>query len=173
MKWIVILFLFFVSISCCKTEFGQCPGALHAYYHFAYENHAWVSVHSGWIIDENGWIRGYENPGKWNYPDSLGYISGYHLEENLSFCDTVLGRVSPRKMSYYNVLSFSASKGTLSKPEQHGADMGVQTYYCYWYDRSKDLYRQVMLNQYGDWIRYNTDHSAQKIYNWLRRLVTN
>jgi hypothetical protein len=63
-------------------------------------------------------------------------------------------------------------EGLLSKPEQHGADMGEQTYSCYWYDRSKDRYRHVMLNEYGDWVRYNTDDSAMKIYSWLRKLVT-
>ncbi len=173
MKRIVFLLLFFVCMSCCKLDFGLCPCVSHAYYHFSYENHAWGSVHSGWMIDENGWIRAYKNPEKWNYPDSSGYISRYHLEENLSFCDSVVGRVSLREMSYYNVFVYSASRGLLSKPEQHGADMGEQTYSCYWYDRSKDRYRHVMLNEYGDWVRYNTDDSAMKIYSWLRELVTN
>lgn len=169
MKKIIFLLLFFVSTSCCKID----PDALHGYYHFSYHNHAWLTVHSGWMVDENGSIRGYNNPEKWNYPDSLGYISRYQLEENLSYCDTVIGRVSPGKVSYYNLFVYSASKGTYSEPKPHGADMGARVYYCYWYDRSKDLYRQVMLNQDGDWICHNTDNSAKKIYKWFRDLVTN
>ena len=173
MKRIIVLLMFLVSMSGCDQDLWRSSCAPHAYYHFSYENHAWVSIHSGWMIDENGIIRAYKNPEKWNYPDSLGYISRCQLEENLSYCDSVIGKVSAREMSHYNHLVFPASKGSLTKPEQHGADMGIQMYSCYCYDRPRDRYRQVILNQYGDWIRTNENDKAVKIYSWLRKLVTN
>ena len=173
MKRIVLLFLCFVCLNGCDPDSWRPSCAPHAYFHFSYENHAWVSVHSGWIIDENGIIRSYKNPHKWNYPDSLGYITRFELEENLSYCDSVIGKVSAREMSYYNHLVFPASKGSRTKPEPHGADMGIRMYSCYWYDQRKGRYRQVILNQYGDWIRTNENDKAVKIYSWLSRLVTN
>ncbi|HBG53134.1 MAG TPA: hypothetical protein DDW70_02820 [Rikenellaceae bacterium] len=173
MKRIILLLLCLVSLNGCKPDLWQSCSASHAYYHFSYENHAWVSIHSGWMIDENGTVRAYKNPAKWNYPDSLGYISRDQLEENLSYCDSVIGKVSTREMSYYNHLVFPASKGSLTRPEQHGADMGIQMYSCYWHDRTEHRYRQVILNQYGDWIRTNDNDKAVKIYKWLRKLVAN
>jgi hypothetical protein len=58
----------------------------------------------------------------------------------------------------------------MSTGKNTGADMGAFSYYCYWYDKAKGKYKQILLSQTGDWTISNTDVNAIKIDTWLKKV---
>jgi hypothetical protein len=156
-----------LSFSSCKKDDKADNPIAHGYFQYSFVYSAWSNINAGWIIDKSGNVKSYENPQKWNEPDSLGYISEQQLIENLSHCDSLINTIASSDLTYYNTLVESASKGQMTPRKRGGADMGAQRFYCYWYDKSKGKYKQIILSQYGDVIFSNTDSSAIKIDSWL------
>jgi hypothetical protein len=159
-----------ICFSSCEKESKIDNSVVHGYFQYSYVNHAWGKTHSGWIIDKYGNVKSYNNPQKWNEPDSLGYITEEQLIDNLSYCNLNINTISSSNLTKYNSLVESASKGKLSNAKPGGNDMGIMSYYCYWYDTAKGKYKQILLSQDGDWSLTNSDYNAIKIDTWMKTI---
>ena len=69
-----------------------------------YVNYAWFYTNNGYLVDSMGYVRSFDvakRKLKWNYPDSLGYISKEAMDKNLSYCDSVISQVSADSLARY------------------------------------------------------------------------
>jgi hypothetical protein len=173
MRNFIVLGLLIISLSCvsCKKDnTTTATSTIHGYFQYSYINHSWGDENYGWIIDKSGNVKSYNNPKNWNTPDSLGYIGEQQLEDNISYCNSIVNTVTNNDLANYNLLVDAASRGKLITRRQEVYDMGAMTYYCYWYDTVKGKYKQILLSQTGYLIIINTDYNAMMINIWLKTI---
>jgi hypothetical protein len=46
--------------------------------------------------------------------------------------------------------------------------MGETVYSAFLFDHDARKYKQVLINQFGDWSRYNKSPEASQIHQWLQ-----
>ncbi len=166
----LVILVFGLSIVGCEKEYLP-SNVKHSFFQCSFINYAWIYTNSGWVIDQDGNLRFYENPQHWNFPDNEGYITEEKLLENLNSCNNSnISVVSPENLAKYNSMVSGASKGSMSKPESRGADMGAISYCCYWFDELKGKYKYVLLSQTGDVYTYNTSKSSKRLDQWLKSI---
>ena len=168
MKKFILIGLALLSLCFCSCK--KEKDTIIYLYRYSYINFSGLPDHSGWIIDQTGNVKSYNNPEKWNFADTSGYISKQQLSDNISACLTVLSSVSTIELAKYDALIEAASKGELTTPDCPGADRGSYTYQCYWYDKTKGKYKEVLLSNDGDCSYHNTDKSAIEIDSWLKTI---
>lgn len=163
----LISFIACVLLGCNKEKFDSLP---HGYYTLEYENWAWGYQHSGWIVDEDGNIMSFDLPSKWSKEDSSGYIAESALLENISYCNKKVAKVSKRKLYKNNQLIDGAANGKLSSRNGSSRDGGVHRYNCYQYDKTRDLYKKIILKIEGDMEVVNESENAAKIVAWMKKI---
>jgi|WetSurMetagenome_2_1015567.scaffolds.fasta_scaffold104495_2 hypothetical protein len=132
-----------------------------------YSNYAWGYSHNGIIIDSSGNVGYFKYPKNWHDMDSLGYISESEMNDNLSQIDTIYLTVDKNTLlRNFNLVQYAA-EGEISIPESTGADMGETVYSAFIYDPVSRKYKQVLINQFGDWSRNNKSREANQILHWL------
>ncbi len=167
-KALVILVFGLSLVSCEKEYYTIVP--YPCYFQCSNTFSAFINTHSGWMIDDKGNVRSFENPLYWNYPDADGYITEAKLVENLSKCNPSSTIISNADLIKYSSMVESAANGKLTTPVSKSMDAGATAYYCYWYDQSKGMYKQVLLSQNGDWVSYNTSKKAKILDGWLKSI---
>lgn len=143
----------------------------HILFHFSYINQAWSYQHWGWFIDNTGEVKSYkvQSPANWNLADSNGYISSDRLEENYQLANICFYKISKSELKKYLLID-SAAKGNLSQETYQGADGGVNIFYCYYWDKEQEKYKQVLLSKSGDVNQNNLHPNAIVLDNWLKEI---
>jgi len=163
----LLLLLFLVG--CTKAnEFPPNTGQ-EIYFQMESINFAWVYYHAGNMIDSSGFVRGYNLPKNWNWPDSLGYIASSKMKENFGQLDTIFTKINRDTLEKYINKIYKASKGPITKPVTQMYDAGTTRFSAYLYDSNSKIYREVLIKQIGDVFIDNKSSEANQIYNWMTR----
>jgi hypothetical protein len=113
-----------ILIIACENAYYEGPENQPVFFEYHYINFAWGVADHGWMIDQEGNIRGYEHPENYRWPDSTGYLRADDLLYNLAQTDTVLETISYKEFKRYTRLISGAAEGALSDYTRRGADMG-------------------------------------------------
>lgn len=155
-------------ISSCEKDYVNQDITQPVVFEYEYVNHAWIYTHLGWMIDEEGSIRGFYYPGEWNLPDDSGFFTKEDLKENLAQTDTTYGRVDNAEMllHFNNRSDFRGAK--MDTSDTFMADAGVGTLYAYVWDKSIQKYERILLASKGDISVTNTENKAKAAVRWLK-----
>lgn len=132
-----------------------------------YSNYAWGSQHIIKLIDSSGVNTVWNNPARWNIPDSKGYISLSRMNENILQPGEIICVTDKRNLEKGFSLINEAKDGELTKPETRMFDAGIVVYSGYLYYPERKMYQQVFIRQTGDAYIENTSPAAKAIYFWL------
>jgi hypothetical protein len=168
-KIFILVLILFLS-GCTKEGFKTLKPGQEIYFEVEGLNYAWGIYHAGILIDSLGMVRGYDHPGKWNFQDALGNISGSKMKENIEQTDTLITLIPKDTLYKYINKIYSASEGHLTDPVIKMVDAGVTRYSAYLYDLKTDKYSVILLKQTGDQFIDNQSQEANQIYNWLIRI---
>ena len=138
-----VLILLLVSLGACEEKLDDgylAPPDQPVFFEYRHVNYAWGYTEQGWLVDSKGEVRSYDLTGKYNAPDSAGYISREDLVQNLSRCDSTTHQIGAEDMEYYTGLISGASKGKIGKAENIAADAGSSVLSCYCYDEEMGMY---------------------------------
>ena len=160
--------LLVVLIMACEREYYQGPEDQPVYFEYHYINFAWGVADNGWMIDNEGNVRGYDHPEDYRWPDSAGYLSTEDLQYNLSLTDTLIDHIKQKELDRYTGLIAGAADGALSDRTRRGADMGSSMLFCYAYDQNAGSYKQVLLSLSGDHEQFNQSAEGEELVDWLK-----
>lgn len=160
--------LILVLFTGCEREYYEGPENQPVYFEYHYINFAWGSTDNGWMIDNEGNVRGYDHPENYRWPDSEGYLSSEDLQYNLDQTDTLLHNIRYKELERYTRLISGAAEGSLSDRTQRGADMGSSFLSCYFYDHDTGSYKHVLLSLTGDHEQFNQSGEAEELVEWLK-----
>ena len=162
-------FIFVVfALFACDDYFknGDNPKSL-ILFQYEYTNWAWGYSHSGWFIDNQGNVKGYNMPDDWKWPDKSGYIAFDSLIFNYHQTDTLYFQIDILSLAEKTNLIKGAINGELSDKVYNGADIGKMALYCYYWDRKKNKYKKQLLAVTGDYGQINTTSNAIQLTNYL------
>jgi len=166
---IPLLFFFLMSCSDDTPNFKQ-----QVLFEKHYSNWAWGYQENGYLIDSLGNVKSFDltkETSKWNYADSLGYISKEKMDKNLQLCRTIIKQINRDSLTYFTHKIPGAAIGKLSEPEAQMADFGEIRYYAYIFDKKTNRYKQVMIKTYGDFMIENNAAEANEIYQWMSKIT--
>ena len=137
-------------------------------FEYEYVNHAWIYTHMGWMIDENGEVKGFTSPGNWKFTDDEGYISKEDLESNLSQTDTCYFAISKDDILNHFNERFDLLNGRIDTSDTFMADAGIGGLYVYVWNQQMNKYKKQVLATSGDISVTNSHHKAGTIISWLK-----
>lgn len=140
---------------------------LQILFQFEYINYAWGYSHSGWFIDNEGNVKGYNVPNDWRIVDSLSYISKDDLIYNYNQTDTLYSQIDSIILNEKTRLIQNTLNGELSEINCHGADIGGFSLYCYFWDNMNSKHKRVLLARTGDCEQINTSTEAKELTEYL------
>ncbi|MCK4745680.1 MAG: hypothetical protein KAT15_01525 [Bacteroidales bacterium] len=161
------IFMALLPVACEELTY-DAPEDQPVFFEYNYINHAWGYQHHGWLIDGEGYVRYYNLPESYRFPDSTGYLSLEDLEHNIGLTDSVIEQVDGAELEKYRNYIPGAAKGEIGESSNVAADAGTSMLSCYLYDIHEDAYRKVFLAQSGDWEQFNLSEDAEKLVDWLR-----
>lgn len=161
---VAILFLM-VLFAGCEEFPDDPPRAVFISHHI---NQAWGYQNTGFVIDAEGNVSGFNQPAIWSYPDSEGYIRAADMEQNLAQLEEPYCKVTKYDLLFYTTKLEKALKGKITEPEHQMCDAGSTTVAGYVYESGTNRYRYVFLRQIGDFYRENTSREAGDIYEWMQ-----
>ena len=161
-----LLLIAFVLASCNKS-LNHEDIVQPVLFEYEYVNHSWVYTHNGWMIDENGDVRGFNLPDNWTFPDADGYISKDDLKENLANTDTIFHTVNKDKMLNYFASRNKLLLGEVDTSDTMMADAGMSVMYVYVWNSNKELYKRKLLKSKGDFQLTNNSVKTKETVDWL------
>ena len=168
LKFLLLAFL----TGCVEDDIVKTENTT-VYFEVNHSNDAWNTQRKGFVIDEAGNVRIYENPVKWIEADSSkGMLTIADIQENIS--KTVLSdkKVDAATLKAYTEKIPLISMEEYTKRIPGGTDMGITSYYAYRFDSKKQVYIPILLSETGDWKMQNKDQSAIEISGWLTGIVS-
>lgn len=170
MKTRILLFAIVLFFFSCddKVEITN----QRVFFEVHYVNFAWSYSNRGILIDSMGNVSSFDlkTNNRWNYPDSLGYISCEAMNENVTLCDSVVKQISNDSLSFYVKQIDEAARGKISEPVGVMYDAGGIEFIAYTFDHKTDRYKKVLLHQWGDFQITNNAPEAQNLHQWLMRV---
>ncbi|WP_221390049.1 hypothetical protein [Dyadobacter sp. NIV53] len=167
-KTIYLPFLLLIIFSGCIEDNITVADEPEVYFEVAHSNYAWNTTREGFVIDKDGNIRTYENPARWNVADSTrGMLTTSEIKENIAKTVMTDKKVDASILKNYAEKIPAISTSEYTKPASGGNDQGITSYYAYRFDRKKQVYVSILLNETGDWERQNKDQAAIEISGWL------
>lgn len=170
-KWNVIrtgiVMLVVMLLVACEKDSYQGPDEQPVFFEYHYVNFAWGHQDSGWLIDRDGNVRGFEYPEDYRHVVHGEYLSLEDLEYNLGQTDSSMQKVDSDEMRKYTDHIPAAARGVLDESRSVGADGGSAVLSCYWYDAEEDAYQYVLLAAKGDWEQFNLSSDAEVLVDWL------
>jgi len=165
-KTLLLSFLIIVVATSCKKEnLDEVNQPVD--FEFEYINHAWVYTHQGWMVDEEGNVRGFNLPVKWNHPDESNYITKAELTENLAQADSLYTTADEANLTHHFKNRFDMQGAVMDTSDVFMADAGVGALYVYVWNDEVDKYEKVHLASRGDTSVTNTSNEAKAAVNWL------
>jgi len=136
-------------------------------FQYSYTNWAWGYYNQGLLIKGDGSVLVYDNPEKWNFPDSGNILPQAKVEENLSYCTPSNIKIPPSELQKYAnyIDNFASSK--ISAPISRGADMGAFSYLCFRFSKDSLNYKVVTIKVTGDWEYENLNYFSKKTVDWI------
>lgn len=166
----IILPLIVLMFSSCYKEVEPNDINQAVVFEYEFENHAWIYTHFGWMIDENGDVKGYTRTDDWNSADENGFISKNDLISNLGMTDTLYFNTDKDKFVDFFEDRFEVLNGTIDTAEQHTADAGVGAMYIYVWDTDKEMYKKQLLASRGDLNTTNQSAPVDSMIKWLKEI---
>ncbi len=144
------------------------------YFEVSYTNSAWgKNRYEGFVVDQDGRIRTYENPASWHKPiDNQTSLTSAEIKENLKETTLTDVQISATALKSYVDKIPSITTTEFSKRVPNGNDMGQTKFYAYRFDTKAGTYTPILLNETGDWKMQNKDKTAIEISTWLETLQT-
>lgn len=156
-------------LSCDKeVNHGNITQAVVFEYEFI--NHAWIYTHFGWLIDENGEVKGYQRTDGWKDVDENGFISKEDVIANLNLTDTVYFIVNRDKMLDYFEDRYDLLTGQIDTTGPYMADAGMGSLFIYVWDVNEEKYQKQLLAARGDINLTNNHPKAKSIIDWLTEI---
>lgn len=134
-----------------------------------FSNHAWVIQHSGIMIDSTGYVRKFNLPPAWNWPDDKGFITQDKMEENLAQAEEIICTVTKNDFARFSSKLLKAEEGKLSDPRNEMCDFGTVRYSGFLFDPDTNMYKRILIKQVGDWAMDNSSKEAKDLYEWLKK----
>ena len=138
-----------------------------------YENFAWGYQRHGVVIDGDGHVLKYDFkgtpaglPNPWHAKD-MNNMSEAELRQRYNGAVDTGKRVSADEIAQHVALMRDAAQTPPTEGRNAGADMGETTVYCLVRDVPSGTYRQVLLDQKGDFERTNPSSAAKALATWL------
>lgn len=169
-RWFFLLPLIAMILSACDKELDPENINQTVVFEYEYINHAWVYTHFGWLIDENGDVKGYSRTDVWRAADDDGYITKEDLVNNLSLTDTLYFTVDKDELLNYFDDRFDVLHGQIDTADQRMADAGAGSLYVYVWDVDEEKYKKQLLASRGDLNLTNTKAKVNSIVNWLKEI---
>ncbi len=173
MKRITLIVLTaFIVISCDPINSGQVAERQQILFEVEYENYAWGHQHHGIYINNEGEVFQYnydQNDTIWQDNQDGFYTEKELLEKfqpNKQVVDTLDRSTVMDKQQLIPLLMNAGYSDTTSA----GADQGAMRYIAYQYITYTNQYRQIVLEQDGDWEYKLTSSEADELTDWLKGL---
>ncbi len=173
LKLIIMKNLFLVAFcvaliaSSCDKEVESHDIVQPVLFEFEYINHAWGYKHSGWLIDENGDVKGFNLPEQWIFPDNDGYISKEDLRKNLLNTDTLYFRVDKDKLLDHFRSRFDLLNARMDTSDIFMADAGMSALSVFIWNSDKQKYKKQIIKTKGDIQLTNSNSKTKGVQNWL------
>lgn len=164
---LLLLSITLMSVSCNKENLPE-DLTQPVLFQYEYVNHAWGYNHFGWMIDNEGKVRGFNLPKTWNRTDDMNYISKEDLIENLNQTDTLYSSVENSKLLNHFENRFDMMGAKMDTSDVFMADAGVGGLYAYVWDTSVEKYKMILLATRGDISVTNTNSKAKSAVKWLK-----
>ncbi|RLD24034.1 MAG: hypothetical protein DRI70_08660 [Bacteroidetes bacterium] len=164
---IIVMAALALFMMACEKEIYDSPDDQPVYFEWHYTNHAWGFQEYGWLIDQGGTIRSFNQPLDYRPGLKGAYLTLEDLEHNLGLTDSIIGKVDSTDFRKYTNYIPDAAKGTIGKSRSVAADAGSSVLSCYMYDPEMNAYQYVFLAQSGDWEQFNLSSEAEKLVEWL------
>ena len=136
-------------------------------------NNAWGYSHDGILIDSAGNVGYFKYPSNWNSIDSAGYISEEGMIENTIHLDSIYFNLDKNQVFKNFNLVRSVGEGELTEQTNYAYDMGETIYSAFLFDSKSRKYKHVLIQQYGDWSRFNKSPDADQLMIWLKSIYIN
>ena len=167
LKVVGFVLIIFSLQTCEKEKIESFEIKQKIVFEFERINNAWDEKHFGWLIDSLGNIHCYSLPDHWIECDSLGSISASDLETNLIKTDSICYVIDKSELKSKFSLMENASKGVISDPKFEMIDAGSFSFYGFVFDSERQMYKRVLLKQFGDLLIENNTVEAKELSNWL------
>jgi len=138
-----------------------------------FENFAWGYQRRGVVLDGEGHVWSYafkgtpaSLPNAWHAKD-FNALSEDELRARYDGAVDTGQRVDPDDIARHVALIIDASKAQPTEGRQVGADMGATVVYCLARNVPYATYRQVLIDQKGDFDRSNPSSAAKALETWL------
>jgi hypothetical protein len=170
-KILFILFLPLILSGCRKGTVVSNDQAI--FFQFDYVNYAWGYQHHGFIIDASGNVLVYENPEKWNFPDTDYNLSSEQVMENIAVCKPSGTKVSDEELKKYAgyINNIASSKVTALK--NVAEDAGSSEFICYRYSAENSMYKGSLIKMEGDFTCENLNFYSKKVVAWMEQINRN
>jgi hypothetical protein len=138
-----------------------------------YVNFAWGYQRKGAVLDSEGHLWRYDFkgspaslPNPWQ-PKDLTALTEEELSVRYNGAVDTGKRVDRADIAHRLPAIVHASKARPTEPRQAGADMGSHTVYCLARNELAGTYRQVLIDQKGDFESTNPSPAAKELAGWL------
>ena len=165
MKKILILSLITLLLAGCEKVQDYNNASV---FMVEFSNHAWITQHSGIMIDSTGYVMQFNLPSTWNWPDDQGFITQEQMQENLDQTEKIICAVTKNDFAKYSSKLLKAENGKISALKNKMNDFGTVQYSGFIFDPDNNRYKRILIKQFGDWERDNSSKEAQALYEWLK-----
>ncbi len=138
-----------------------------------YENFAWGYQRHGVVIDGDGHVLKYDFkgtpaslPNPWHAKD-VNNMSEAELRQRYNGAVDTGKRASIDDIAQHMAPIRDAAQTPPTEGRNAGADMGETTVYCFVRNMPGGTYRQILLDQKGDFERTNPSSAAKALVAWL------
>jgi hypothetical protein len=181
MRKTLILFLILTTVGGCSTKIRRIseknpPTTQLVLFQYSYVNNAWGYQNRGWFVNNHGLAKAYQVRDKnlWQEPSRTGPDSGYISERDLyadyALADKVVFEFSHFILNKMIIRIDSTFAGPFTEPMRGAYDRGLMKYSCYYWDKSKGMYKEVLLSLDGDTKQTNLNPDADTLVGWLKGL---
>lgn len=176
-KTIPLLIVLLALLSGCTDEDVDRTNSTNVskqqiYFEVAHTNSSWgKSQRTGFIVDNSGGVRSYQNPISWNdASNELSVMSLSQIKENINNTTATSIKVTSTELSAYVGKIAEITTSDFTKEVAVGNDMGETNFFAYHYDATNDTYHPILLSKKGDFEKHNTNKNAQEIVIWLEKI---
>jgi uncharacterized Fe-S cluster protein YjdI len=170
----VFLYLTIVTVAVliftgCKKNY-TVSNDVELYFQMDYLNYAWGYQHSGYIIKGNGEVLTYDNPEKWNFPDSNFIITADQVAENLAMCSPAGIAIPVNELAKYTSHIGNIASSKVSALRNVAADAGSTQFICYEVSGEEKNYKGYLIKMEGDFTCENLNFFSKKVVSWMKEI---
>lgn len=168
--------LYFLILTLALNGCGKAPLISNdqaIFFQYDYVNYSWGYQHNGFIIDFDGNVLVYENPEKWNFPDTDFILTSEQVSENISACKISGIKIKKEDLQKFTgyINNIASSKVTALK--NVAEDAGSGEYICYQYSVNHSSYKGSLIRMEGDFTCENLNFYSKKVADWMKEINNN